>query len=132
MAGAHRRGVALGQADRDLGDRRLVGGAGGLAKQVLEQGAVMDHRLPQVLGRGLVVGRALADAVRGAVVIEDSSVVHGEVGDHLVAALGGVAALLHHGHDQPLRSHHGFLWRVDELLLDRRPVLLVAGSRRGI
>src|SRR3954465_1155661 len=83
-----------GQASRSA-PRGLV-----LLEELLEQGAVVDHRRPQILGRRVAALVRNRDPVRGAVVRDHLGMVDREVVRALVEILDRVAAVTHHLLDQ--------------------------------
>ncbi|PYM19957.1 MAG: hypothetical protein DMD81_02725 [Candidatus Rokuibacteriota bacterium] len=64
-------------------------------EQVLEEGAVMFHGLPQVFGLGGSFRVDHGDPVRRAIVMDHAGVIHGDVRDALLEVADGIAARFH-------------------------------------
>ena len=100
---------------------------------IVEQLAIVDHRLPEVL-RGVAIPIPvrvavvvpLGDRVRGAVVRHHARVIHRDIGRALLEVSHWIAARLHHLTDQPVALLHGLHRLIDESCLHIPPRVLVA------
>ena len=101
-----------------------------LAEKVTEEGAVVDHGLPQFLGGGGASGSFVADFLGRPVAVKGAGMLDRKVGKNLTIFFDWIAAFGHHGGDEQLRPGDRIRRRVDELFLDARPLLRIACSRR--
>jgi hypothetical protein len=93
----------------------------GCSDQVGKQGPVVDHRLPQVFGRGFSTRAAHRDVVCGAVVLYDPRVIHGKIRGLLLEVLYRVTARVHHLFDQAVCFCNCLLGFVHESGLNQAP-----------
>src|SRR5262245_14443911 len=101
-----------------------------LFQQFLEQRAVVDHRLAEVLGTdSRVLG---GNSMRGSVVIDHLRMLYGDISGALLEILDRVAAFAHHRADQPVSGSGGLGGLVDELCLGPAPGSPVAVTRRQV
>src|SRR5882757_8156967 len=87
----------------DLGRGRLRA----WLKQLLEEGAVVNHGLTQLFRRGLTVGVMHNDAVARAIVLDHVGIADREVRGVLLEISHGIAAVDHHAANQPICRSHG-------------------------
>src|SRR5690606_11084120 len=123
-AGAAGTGVP-GRVAPVTGLRRAPRLTGRDRQQFLEQGGVVLHGLPQVLGVGLPVRGPAADRVGAAAVAHRPALLDRQVGDLLLETVRRVDVLAHHDGDEAVGLLHRRLGRVDEPLLDADPLLAV-------
>jgi hypothetical protein len=107
--------------------------AGRIARleQLGEERAIVDHRLAEVLRRGLLARVRDRDPVRRPVVVHDLRVVDGDVRSALLEVFDGVAALPHHLLDQHVGLCDRAAGIVHEARLGGAPRLGVAIARLG-
>src|SRR5581483_6183797 len=112
-----------------IGRERLVGGG---LDELLEERAVMTHRLAEILRRLAVVRRLRRQPVADPVVLDDLRMVDGYVRGALLEVLHRVAAIRHHRLDQAVRARDGGARIVDELRLHGPPAcdVPILGSGR--
>lgn len=103
-----------------------------LAEQVPEQHAVVDHRLPEILGRRGARRGLTADGRRRPIVIKCLSVLDRKIRENLAAIIGGVATLGHDLDNHQVRIADGFLRPVYESFLDACPLINVLRTSGGI
>jgi hypothetical protein len=92
-------------------------------QEILEEGAVVDHRLSKIFRTRLAVLALLGDGVSGSIVLDHLGMIDRDVGRSLLEVADGVAASLHHFADQPVGFSDGPPRVVDELRLTRTPAL---------
>src|SRR5919198_2010106 len=100
---------------------RLVGGAA--AEQLLEERAVMDEGLPQILRGRLAALVRRPDPVRRPIVLDDVRMVDGDRVGTRIEVVDRIAAVAHHLLDEMVRLGDGLGRRVDEAHLHRAPLL---------
>jgi hypothetical protein len=99
----------------------MVFGRNRLAKQILEEGAVVDHRLAEILRRGLACGTPARQIVRRSVMTHDIRMVDGNIRGPLLKIAHRIPARFHHFANQFVCPRNGFPRRIDELRLDGAP-----------
>ena len=90
-------------------------------KQLIEDGAVLDHGDAELFGGGFKLAWPKGNTVRDAVVFHDAGVGDGEIGGTLLEAGQGVAARLKKRVDQVVGFRNGGPGMVDEAGLDGVP-----------
>src|SRR5258708_3729616 len=111
--------LARGRGDLALRDDLLADVRPAGPYQLLEQRVVVHHGLTQVLRRRLAAGDR---GVAGAVVLDDSGVLDGQMGGVLFEIGDRIAAGLHHVGDELVGLDYGRGGTVDEVRLDPQPV----------
>src|SRR5262245_14413962 len=97
--------VALdGTFDRTVG--RLLSGVFTVLEQILEQGAIVDHRLAQVLRRRRAATVTLGNVARAPIVVDHGRVVDREVGRAPIEIADRIAACLHDFFDQRVGTRY--------------------------
>ena len=91
-------------------------------KELVEEGAVLNHGGAEVFGGGLVAVEADGDGVGGAVGVDDAGMVDGDVGGPLIEVGYGIAASVHEGGDELIGFEDGSLRVVDETGLNGLPI----------
>jgi hypothetical protein len=91
-------------------------------KELIEEGAVLNHGAAEVFGGGIVGIEADGDGVGGAVGVDDAGMVDGDVGGTLIEVGDGVAASIHERGDELIGLEDGSLGMVDEAGLNGLPV----------
>src|SRR3954447_1104630 len=104
---------------------------GAFLEQLVEEGPVMHHRLPQIFGRAVAGGRGPGEPVAFAVVLDDVGVVDGDVGGPLFEVVHRVAAIRHHLLDQHVRLAESAVRIVHEARLDALPLAEIALACAG-
>jgi hypothetical protein len=116
----------------------IFGGLTPVLHELVEQGAVVHERLAQLFGTDAMSVRvsggcvALPGGMRGPVMLNDLGMVGGDELSALTEVAHGVAAVLHHVNDQPVRLIQRTAGLVDEIGLHRLPASGVAIAGRGI
>jgi hypothetical protein len=82
----------------------------------------VDHRLPQILGRGAAARVILGDVAGSAVVHHYIRVIDGDVLDPLIEVSDRVTARVHHLADEPVRFCDGAFGIVDKARLNAPPL----------
>src|SRR5260221_2459718 len=111
--------LARGRGDLALRDDLLGDVRTTRPYQLLEQRVVVHHGLTQVLRRGLAAGDR---GVAGAVVLDDSGVLDGQMGGVLFEIGDRIAAGLHHVGDELVGLDYGPGWTVDQMRTDPQPI----------
>jgi hypothetical protein len=106
-------------------------------EQVLEQFSVVHHGASQLFRRRRASAMPFRDVARGAVVLDEYSVVDRKVGCALLEIRDRIAALPHHFRDEAIRLGDRATRIVDEQLLQVVPLLaeqvaLVGGERTNV
>src|SRR4051794_25964829 len=109
------------------GERRILA----LAEQLVEEGAIVLHRAPQLFGRAVAELGGPCEAVSVAVVLDHLRMVDREVRGALVEVLDGVAPVRHDGLDPPVGLVPRPVRVVDEAGLNALPFGRVALTRSG-
>jgi len=105
--------------DWTIGDPSILA----ILEQILEELAIVHHRPSQIFGRRGVSAMSIGDLARRAIVVDDASVVNGEIGGALVEVGDRIAARLHDFLDELVGACDGPSRIVDEHRLHAAPSL---------
>jgi hypothetical protein len=90
-------------------------------KQFVKQGAIVDHRPPQVFGAGLSATVAQRNVVRRTIVLYDHRMIDGNVRGALIEVRDRISASLHHFVYKLIGPRNRTLRIIDKLSLHRHP-----------
>src|SRR6185369_2197190 len=104
----------------------MIGRGGRLVDQIIEQRAIMNHRLAKILGAGFAARMTQGDLMGGAIILHDLRVIDRKIGRALLEIHDRIAAALHHAAEQIVGMGDGRLGIVDELGLHLPPLIDIA------
>ena len=90
-------------------------------EEIVKQGAVIDDRLPQLLGSRFTTLPPARKRACDTVVLDDAWMLDGQVGSSCVEILRRISTCCHHFGDESIRSRDRAVRIVDEHALDPVP-----------
>src|SRR3954463_820218 len=94
-------------------------------EKLVEQRAVVNERLPLLLGAGIPGFIREMNGVSGSIVLNNRRMIDRDVGCTLIEIINRVAALMHHLHEKSVRVVQCTRGVVDECSLNVAPALAV-------